>query len=139
MFKKFAAILCAFCMIASVGTSAMAVAEVEPDEVVSAIEIQPRYTYADYVDAYLDVSGGTAYVDAEAAGKSNVNSIRMTVTLQKKSGSSWTSVRSWTESDSSDFVSLSKEASVSSGTYRVRVTATFNNSETVTAYSNTAP
>ena len=125
-------------MIASVGTNAMAVAEVQPDEV-SAIEIQPRYTYADYVDSWLDVSGGTAYVEAEAAGKSNVTSIRLTVTLQKKSGSSWSSVRSWTESDSSDFVSLSKELSVSSGTYRVRATAVFNGSETVTVYSNTAP
>ena len=135
MFKKFAAVFCAFCMIASVGTNAMAVAEVQPDEV-SAIEIQPRYTYADYVDSWLDVSGGTAYVEAEAAGKSNVTSIRLTVTLQKKSGSSWSSVRS---SDSSDFVSLSKELSVSSGTYRVRATAVFNGSETVTVYSNTAP
>ena len=138
MFKKFAAVFCAFCMIASVGTNAMAGAEVQPEEV-SAIESQPRYTYADYVDSWLDVSGGTAYVEAEAAGKSNVTSIRLTVTLQKKSGSSWSSVRSWTESDSSDFVSLSKELSVSSGTYRVRATAVFNGSETVTVYSNTAP
>ena len=74
MFKKFAAVFCAFCMIASVGTNAMAVAEVQPDEV-SAIEIQPRYTYADYVDSWLDVSGGTAHVEAEAAGKSNVTII----------------------------------------------------------------
>lgn len=136
MFKKFAAVLCAFCMLVGAGTNAMAVTEVSANQV-SAIEIQPRYTYADHVDAFLSISGKTAYVDAEAQGKSNVSKIKLTVTLQKKSGSSWSTVKTWTDTDSSDYVYVSEERSVSSGTYRVKATAVFNGSETVTTYSDT--
>lgn len=136
MFKKFAAVLCAFCMLVGAGTNAMAVTEV-PANQVSAIEIQPRYTYADHVEAFLSISGKTAYVDAEAQGKSNVSKIKLTVTLQKKSGSSWSTVKTWTDTDSSDYVYVSEERSVSSGTYRVKATAVFNGSETVTTYSET--
>ena len=80
MFKKFAAVLCAFCMMFGVGANAMAATEV-PANQVSAIEIQPRYTYADRVEAFLSISGKTAYVDAEAQGKSNVSKIKLTVCL----------------------------------------------------------
>lgn len=85
----------------------------------------------------MSISGKTAYVDAEAQGKSNVSKIKLTVTLQKKSGSSWSTVKTWTDTESSDYIYISEEKSVSSGTYRVKVTAVFNGSETVTTYSET--
>lgn len=138
MFKKLAATLCALCMFVSAGTTALAATEadvVSPDVGV----VEPRYAYADYVDATLSISGGTAYVDGEAQGKSNVTKVKITAVLQKKSGSSWSTVKSWsdTASDTYAYISETRSSLTSSATYRVKVTAVFNGSETVTVYSDT--
>lgn len=55
--------------------------------------------------------------------------ISMTVTLYKKSGSSWTKVTGWSDSHSGQILEIEKTRQVSEGTYKVVVTGTVTNSE----------
>lgn len=79
----------------------------------------------------------TAYTQTS----SSVSSLKVAVYLQKLNGSSWSTVKSWSESNtSSSSISFKTYYTVSSGgTYRVKTihTATDNgSSETKTTYSN---
>ncbi len=139
MFKKLTAILCTLCILLGVGTTALATTELSPMYANSG-DVQPRYTLARYVDASLSISGSTAYVYVEAEGISSVTKIKITANLQKKSGSSWTTVKSWTQTTYDNYAVLDESYSPvsSSATYRVSYRAVFNGSETVSGYSNEA-
>lgn len=86
--------------------------------------VQPMYLYTSEVRATLNISSsGTASCVGKIKGWANDSSITMTVTLYKKSGTSWSKVTSW--SDSATGVSsftLSESCSVDAGTYKVVVT-----------------
>ena len=55
--------------------------------------------------------------------------ISMTVTLYKKSGTSWTKVTGWSDSNSGQILEIEKTRQVSEGTYKVVVIGTVTNSE----------
>jgi len=68
------------------------------------------------------------------------DTVKLSITLQRQSGSSWSEVKSWSTSGSGS-VSLEKEWYVTTGTYRVYATAQVYNSsgtllETAIAISN---
>lgn len=107
------------------------------------LQISPYYINATAVDTNLSISGTTANVYVALDGNNNTKSISVTYSLQQKSGSSWSTVKSWNGNKTG--VSLSVQQTYSSLTkgaqYRVYATFSVNGkdgqSETIPAYSST--
>lgn len=84
-------------------------------------------------------SSNVATIKCSLQGTPGVTKTTITATLQKKNGSTWTNVQTWSATSNSERVSLSKTKTVSKGgTYRVQ--ATFKAikggiTETTTKYS----
>ena len=137
MYKKiFSLIVCGALALGILGGSASAV---QMDQTNSAI-IMPRYTYLNSISPGLSISGGKASISGSISGLASVTKIAYTVTLQVKSGSSWSNLQSWSGSASGTKTTYSYTSnSVSSGkSYRTKTVATIyagSSSETVTAYS----
>lgn len=94
------------------------------------------------VTASLRINASTATCKGVARASRNGYSIRITMRLQKKTGSTWTNVASWTGSGAGTIgAALNKTKSgLSAGTYRTSLyAAVFNNSgsyvESTTVYS----
>lgn len=88
----------------------------------------------------LTINQGNVVASARIIGKSGTTKVSATIYLQKKSGSSWTTVKTWSSSNAGAYLSFSNSASVSKGnTYRLQVkitTVTNGKSETSSMYSN---
>ena len=83
-----------------------------------------RYSTIDSASASLSVSGTTATCYARLTAKRSV-SLKIKMTLQKKSGSTWSNVQSWTGSKTGTSLTMTKTTAVSSGvSYRLKVTFT---------------
>ena len=97
--------------------------------------------YVSSVSTKLDIKKGTAYISVKVrdAGKKSTK-IVSTAYLQRKSGSSWKNIDSWTGSTTSGSLSITKSKKISKGTYRVKsVTKAYKGKtlETITDYSGT--
>ena len=118
-------------------TSAFAL-DVEPVE--PTIPDEP-YSYTRQVQSTLSISNKKATCSSVVIGiPGEVNMIRITQYLQKKNGSSWTTVASWVKTFYTTTASfINTKSSLSSGTYRVFTSAAvYHNTafpEFVTAYS----
>lgn len=87
--------------------------------------------------ASLAISGSTATcAGTGSAYASLASSVKLTMTLQKCSGGSWSKVSSWSTTANSSTAAISKTATISSGTYRVKIVCTVGG-ESVTIYSTT--
>lgn len=88
----------------------------------------------------LSISSGTAAPYAQVRGQSGTTKCKIVLTLQKKSGSSWVEVDSWSSTKNASAMSLSKSKAVSKGKqYRAVATVTVwknNSSESRTIYSS---
>lgn len=109
----------------------------------SGVVISPYYTYASIVQTDLSISGKTATAYVSLDGNSTIKSISVTYRLQKKSGSSWSTVKTWTASSSGRSLnSKNSYSSLTSGA-QYRVYATFavigkdGGKETIPDYSGT--
>ncbi|MBP1547758.1 MAG: hypothetical protein J6A37_14325 [Oscillospiraceae bacterium] len=92
---------------------------------ITAYAIEPRYVYTGSVISSITISdsSSTAYCKGTAKGDSTVTRIEATQYLEKKSGTTWSTVSGCTWSDSSNRNSLTisnSKSNLSSGTYRVR-------------------
>ncbi len=118
-------------------TSAFAL-DVEPVE--PTIPNEP-YSYTRQVQSTLSISNKKATCSSLVIGiPGEVNMIRITQYLQKKNGSSWTTVASWDKTFYTTTTSfINTKSNLSSGTYRVFTSAAvYHNTafpEFVTAYS----
>lgn len=89
-----------------------------------------RYSTIDTPTASLAISGSTASCYARLTAKRSVT-LKIKMILQKKIGSTWSNVQSWSASKTGASLTLSKTKSVTSGgNYRLKVTFTAG-SETV--------
>lgn len=132
MFRK----TTAFLMLALLAATVFVLPAAASDETQS---IAPRYTYLDFSQPTLSISGKNATLNGSIQGLSSVTKLDYTVYLQVKSGSSWSDVSAWNGSKSSNKANYSFSGSVSAGkTYRNKTVVTAyasGGSETVTAYS----
>lgn len=106
-------------------------------------EIVEEYQYTASLTSTLSISNNTATCNSVVRGMSNLaTKVVVTQTLQKKSGSTWTYVTSWSKTFNSWLAMYSNsKSSLSSGTYRLKTVAKVysgNNYETITVYSSTA-
>ncbi len=109
----------------------------------SSIGISPFYLYAGFVETNLRISGKTATISISLDGNSSAKSIKASYSLQKKSGSSWSTVKTWPASSSNRFLNAKSEYNslVAGAQYRAyavyTVTGTDGRTETITDYSST--
>lgn len=97
-------------------------------------EITLQYVNLRNVTASLSISNGTATCNSKLTMQTN-KSCSITMTLQKKSGSSWENIKTWSKSGTGD-LALKESRSVPKGeTYRVKATGTCG-SESETRYSS---
>lgn len=84
--------------------------------------IQPYYTYILTVTNELEISGSQALIDAKVTSQKK-SDLSIEIKLQKKSGTTWTTIKTWsTNKDGAFILTLSKEQAISSGTYRLYTT-----------------
>ena len=97
------------------------------------ITISPRYSNIAVINAQLSINSNTGVATCRAnSGFTGASSQKLTCTLQRKSGSSWVTVKSWSTTSTASAL-LTKYYAVTSGhTYRLRVTCyVYNSSGTV--------
>lgn len=104
-------------------------------------EVMPALNYISKHTASLYISGSSATITVRVTGTyGTTTKTRISATLQRKSGSSWVNVKSWSESSNSYQTSLSESYSVSSNhTYRVKAVCKayqHGSWESTTVYSN---
>lgn len=88
---------------------------------VSAVE--PRYSYTNYASSSLSISDNEATCISSVSAKSTATKITATQYLEKKNGTTWSTVSGGTWSDSANGISLNmfnSKSNLSSGTYRLR-------------------
>lgn len=127
--KKFAALFLAICLSAVFSIPTFAAT--------------PRFTYATRATTTLSItSGGMATCIAKVSSTGKVTGADISMELQVKDGSSWSTVDSWSQYVSGSNPALQKSVSVSSGTYRVvadfSIDGNDGGSETASATSSTA-
>lgn len=103
-------------------------------------DIMPCFEYTNTTATTLSIStSGTATCSARLNGYNGTTTkIVIKMTLQKKTLLWWSEVDSWSTTINNWYGSLTKTASVGSGTYRVKVEFTVysgSNSEEITTYS----
>lgn len=84
--------------------------------------ISPAYLYTQRIKASLSISSGKAVCSGYIRANDSESSISITVTLYKKSGTSWNKVTSWNASKKTQSMQVEKTKQVSQGTYKVVVT-----------------
>lgn len=98
--------------------------------------IPDEYVTIDSIFVGITIIGGTAICSGEVSMKAN-NSGTQTLLLQKKNGTSWTTIGNWSSyCPAGNTVSITKEKTVSSGMYRA-VAISKSGGETVRNESNT--
>lgn len=100
---------------------------------VSLIPLQPsqaRYTYVSYVAAGFLIEDGTAYCGGIVSLYEPLD-FDYKIQLQKKSGSSWTNVKTWTHSGNEHDSTEDSYKLTQSGEYRCCVTAYVKNANGV--------
>ena len=122
-------------------TVSMAETAVEPFNYQSQNAVSPYMLYIQKATSVLTISGTTATVDCSTMGSlGEATKAKIVAELQYKNGSSWTTVKTWTDTQSSYRASVYANYSVTKGkTYRVKATATVwegSQSETKTVYSS---
>ncbi|MDD4621438.1 MAG: hypothetical protein PHQ15_11585 [Methanosarcina sp.] len=106
--------------------------------------LSPRYTYISLLTAGLRInSSGKATCSGHASAYDSTHTTRLTVQLQKSTGSGWSTIKSWsTSSTGQSIAGLEGNYYVVHGTYRVCSTARLYNAaddllECKSAYSDT--
>ena len=104
----------------------LTVGTVIPIGAIAEAGIMPRYDYATSIDIGLYISGATAHCSGGVELRVRPSSLSMTLILQKKNGDSWDTYASWSDSAIGEAYLYmdNKSCSVSSGTYRVKVSIT---------------
>ena len=100
---------------------------------------EPRTTYINSVDARIDVGTVKTIVKGQIQGTTNVTRITIKLELQKKSGGSYSTIKTWEETFYTDAASKT-EGKITSpfSTYRLKATFTVytsTNSETRVLYA----
>lgn len=102
--------------------------------------VAPLYLYTKTVIATLTISENGQATCFGAIKANSQSDISLTVTLYKKSGSSWYKVASWSNAASDISLKIEKKYTVSQGTYKVvtrgSVTTSAGNTEQFSETSN---
>lgn len=86
---------------------------------------QPRYTLIANASSTLSINGsGLASCTGSVTGQTGVDSVKIVGYLQKDNGSSWVTVKSWTQTWTGRTGTMYKTYYVTNGSYRFRAYCT---------------
>ena len=142
MFKKGLSLIMVIVLLFGLSTVSYADPTVHTDKIIAenGSAIQPMYDYTNKFSETLSISGGTATCKASLTGiNGTTTKIVIKMTLQKKTLLWWSEVETWSATYNTYYGTLSKTATVKSGTYRVKAVYTVysgSNSESITDYSS---
>lgn len=91
------------------------------DYTATAEQVETRYSDLVISTAGIEINASTGRVTCSANARSRVStdSLKLTMTLQKQSGGTWTDVKTWSDSNK-ELISMSKAYYIyQAGTYRV--------------------
>ena len=141
--KKFVSTLCLAVSLLTVSAPTVFAADLQTPT--SNAVVSPRMTYISDSSCNLSIRNGQASVSGSVSGYiGEATKCSITIELQEKSGLSWTTVGTWSNSAKSDYTSASGSKSVTAGkTYRARASVTVwagskSESQTVTTSKQTA-
>jgi len=83
----------------------------------SGIPIQPQWSFLDVANQYFDVSSGITTIEAITVGKSNATSASVVANLQRKYGTSWSTIKSWSVTENGNTASFRTTWLVTTGYY----------------------
>lgn len=87
--------------------------------------VQPAYVLTGATKVSLSISeAGIAQCSSYIRSANPTDTVSITVTLCRKEGSNWISVKSWSEREHLYYASVNETYSVSSGTYRLQMSGT---------------
>lgn len=93
--------------------------------------IRPLYVTILKANSEIEITNNTASVKTSVTSKKQCK-LSITMSLQRKSGTSWKTLKTWTASkENARTLTLSKEYSVNSGTYRVKATVSAGDESTI--------
>lgn len=85
--------------------------------------VEPRYTYIRNLSCEVNVVDGKVIASASLQGTSDVTKCQIALTIQKKVGTTWEDVITWTTSKDSNSMTMERStASVAGTTYRAKAT-----------------
>lgn len=90
---------------------------------VALAKVSPMFVNIRSTSAELTISGNTANCYGGVQAYSAGSSCTISMKLQKKNGSSWTTLKTWSD-DGNGSAAMSETYTISSGTYRVKVSGT---------------
>lgn len=136
--KKF--ILSALCMTACLLATPMPTAFAADTTMHDDAIVSPCMEYISQSTCDVIVNGTTATVIASVRGNSSLTTkCQITLKLQQKSGTNWTTIQTWTSSGNNYRLSISKTTTITKGnSYRAVATVTVwsgSKSETMIRYS----
>lgn len=103
------------------------------------VTIAPCMEYILSSGCTLSINNSTAYINASVRSVSSTTKCQIILKLQQKTGSSWKTIQSWTDSKTGSYMTLSKTKTVTRGkTYRATATFTVwsgTKTESKTVYS----
>lgn len=101
--------------------------------------LQPKATYIQTTDARINVGALSTTVKGRVNGTIAVTSIRIRLELQKKTGTTYSTIKTWEETfDSNEAVKTESKLTSPLSTYRLKATFTVytsSSSETKTVYA----
>ncbi len=101
--------------------------------------IDPQYEHTSRVECSLTISSnGTASCQGRIKARATTSTVDIKMRLLKKSGSSWTPVKTWTQNNQSVVAELNKNCSVSAGTYKLVVSGSVTTTEGRTEFVSTS-
>ncbi len=86
---------------------------------VNAADASIMWVQTSYTINGLTVDGNELCVQGGTFGDFGVDSCYIIAVLQRKSGSSWVTQKSWVETANNDYVALTEYVTVSAGSYRL--------------------
>jgi len=123
---KFTAFLLT-CMLFAASHFQPVYASSEPETLIA---ITPRYTYISSTTTHLSNVNGKALCTAQIIPKSSTN-LRVFMYLEKYLNGTWTYYTSFSDSTTGSYLQISKNVTVSSGTYRVKASYYANGENTI--------
>lgn len=121
MKRKISMMLAVMCLVLSMASVSQAAGKSAPPRAIGGSgTIQPHYVNAALISSALKIDGSTAYCNSFASAK-KVCRITTTMRLQRKDGSSWSTVVSWVETSTTGVHDMTKSFTLTKrGTYRVQ-------------------
>ncbi|MDO4710645.1 MAG: hypothetical protein Q4A75_01615 [Peptostreptococcaceae bacterium] len=121
--KTCLSVLTLLCMLGTTATIPVHAQHVREQEKVLSARIMPKWNTGANIDCSLSISAKKAYSSVVVEGDKSISKINVEIVLEEKVGRAYTEVARWSKTSNSRTLKFDNATSVTSGSYRLRVTA----------------